>query len=69
LKQSKLRDAMTALNEAIQRDSNYAPAYTYRGKAYELQGDYANGIRDYQHALAIDPANQEARDSLRHLGR
>ena len=69
LKQSKLQDAMTALNEAIQRDSNYAPAYTYRGKTYELLGDYANGIRDYQHALAIDPANQEARDSLRHLGR
>ena len=39
--------AIRLFNEAIRRDPDYRPAYTFRGRAFELLGDLDSAIQDY----------------------
>lgn len=67
LKQGKLPDAMDTLNKAIQNDPRFANSYMYRGKVYELQGDTADAVKDYQRAVELDPTNPEATAALQQV--
>jgi predicted TPR repeat methyltransferase len=37
--------------------------YVYRGNVYEVSGDRASAAREYQKAVALNPANQTAREA------
>lgn len=57
-------DAFKELALAEQYDPNFEMTYVYRGGVYELGGDTASAVREYQHALAINPSNSAAREAL-----
>lgn len=57
-------DALRELALAEQYDPNFEMTYVYRGGVYELGGDNTTAIREYQHALAINPSNSAAREAL-----
>ena len=57
-------DALRELALAEQSDPNFEMTYVYRGGVYELGGDKATAIREYQHALAINPSNSAAREAM-----
>jgi Tfp pilus assembly protein PilF len=67
LKQGKYADAMETLNKAIQMDGRLATSYMYRGKVYELKGDTAAAVKDYQRAVELDPTNPEATAALQQV--
>jgi tetratricopeptide (TPR) repeat protein len=67
LKQGKYAEALDTLNSAIRIDSRLAIAYLYRGKVYELQGDTAAALKDYQRAVELDPTNPEATAALQQV--
>ena len=57
-------DALKELTLAEQLDPNFEMTYVYRGGVYELGGDRATAIREYQHALSINPSNSAAREAM-----
>ena len=67
LKQGKYTEAMDTLNRAIRMDGLLATSYMYRGKVYELQGDTAAAVKDYQRAVELDPTNPEATAALQQV--
>ena len=64
-KQKKNAEAMEALQKAVQLDPSFAMTYVYMGGVYQNMGDLADAIAQFKHALAIDPKNDAARESLR----
>jgi tetratricopeptide (TPR) repeat protein len=68
-KQNKLEEALNVLAQAEAIDAEIVQIYVNRGGVYQLQGNNAAAIAEYQHALAIDPSNRSAREALRRLGR
>lgn len=64
-KRSRWTEAEDALATAEKIDSNYEWIYVYRGNVYLNTTRYAEAIAEYEHALRIDPDNQEARENLR----
>ena len=60
-------DAITALNKAIELKPNYFWSRLNRAKAYAAIGKKEEARRDYQFALALDPENGEAKESLKML--
>ena len=67
-KQRRNQEALDALDTAERLNPRFAITYVYRGKLYEQSGDRAAAAREYQRALAIEPANAEALEGLRHVG-
>ncbi len=67
-KQRKLQEALNVLGRAEAIDPNIPQIYINRGGVFELQGNPAAAIKEYRHALAIDPANQAAHKALARLG-
>lgn len=63
-KQSKYAEALDALAEAEKRDPNYAPIYAYRGVIDFKSNRFADAIREYQHALQLDPTLDQAQLGL-----
>ena len=57
-------DALKELALAEQYDPNFEMTYVYRGGVYELGGNKATAIREYQHALSINPSNSAAREAM-----
>jgi tetratricopeptide (TPR) repeat protein len=53
--------AIAAYTEAIGREPKYAYAYIGRGDAYLLKGDLDRALLDYDHAVRLDPNNEEAK--------
>ena len=51
----KYDNAITDYNEALRLDPQYAPAYGYRGAAWDLKGDDARALTDFNEALRLDP--------------
>ena len=43
---------------------NFAMTYVYRGNVYEVSGDAGAAAQEYQHALALEPTNEAARQGL-----
>jgi tetratricopeptide (TPR) repeat protein len=64
-KQKKNTEAMEALQKAIQLDPSFSMTYVYLGGVYQNTGDLADAIAQFKHALAIDPKNDAAIESLR----
>ena len=60
-KQRRLQEALNVLARAEAIDPSITQIYINRGGVYELQGNAAAAIKEYQHALAVDPGNQAAR--------
>ena len=63
-KHSKYQEALIALARAEQIDPSFEMTYVYRGNIYEVAGNKVAAAAQYQHALALNPANQIARDAL-----
>ena len=63
-KQSKWQEALAALEQAEKIDPRFDVTYLYRGNIYEAAGDKAAAAAQYQRAIALNPANQAARDAL-----
>lgn len=68
-KQGRMDEALEALNRAELLDARYEMTHVYRGNVFEVQGDRAAAAREYQRALAINPGNQPARESLMRVSR
>jgi tetratricopeptide (TPR) repeat protein len=68
-KQQKYPDALDELTQAEKVDANYDVIYLYRGQIFELQGDRAAARQNYQHALQLNPQNQQAREALQRLSK
>ena len=58
------RHAIAAFSSSIERKSNFVYAYLGRAKAYNQSGNEERAKKDYETVLAIDPNNQEAKDTL-----
>ncbi len=68
-KQHKLAEALQALQTAQAIDPRVVQIYNNRGGVYELLGNAAAAIAEYQQALRLEPSNHTAREALRRLGR
>jgi hypothetical protein len=55
-------DAIAACSRLLQRNPNNAIAYSNRGLAYNLKGDYDRAYSDYDQAVRLDPNDATARD-------
>ncbi len=55
LREGKTKEALAALNLAIEADADNAEAFTTRGVAYFELKEYANALLDYQQALKLNP--------------
>ncbi|HLM97835.1 MAG TPA: tetratricopeptide repeat protein [Bryobacteraceae bacterium] len=64
-KQKKNAEAMAALQIALQLDPSFVMTYVYLGGVYQNGGDLADAIDEFKHALALDPKNEAALESLR----
>jgi tetratricopeptide (TPR) repeat protein len=53
----KLREAIDLLNEAIEKDPKYLPAYINRGVDESILGNYVAAIRDYSAVIKLSPGN------------
>jgi protein O-mannosyl-transferase len=64
-------DAMDALATAEKLDPTFARIYDYRGNIYLSTNRFMEAVKEYQHALALDPAlassQQHLRDALKKL--
>jgi tetratricopeptide (TPR) repeat protein len=63
-KHSKWEEALAALARAQQIDPNFEMTYVYRGKIFESVGNKTAAATQYQRALALNPLDSDARDSL-----
>jgi tetratricopeptide (TPR) repeat protein len=66
-RQSRWPEALEALNRAESLDRNYDMTYCYRAGVRAKTNDLAGALADYQHALALDPTNQLARQGLTYV--
>jgi Tfp pilus assembly protein PilF len=64
----KAKEAASDLDEAVQADSNSAPAWAARGAAYERLGDKAKAFTSYGRALVLRPGDEAARSGLARTG-
>jgi hypothetical protein len=63
-KHGKWQEALAALAQAEKIDPNFEMTYVYRGAIFEATGDKATAAAQYRRALAVNPLNPAARDSL-----
>jgi tetratricopeptide (TPR) repeat protein len=68
-KHNKFEEALAALAQAERIDPSFEMTYVYRGKIFETTGDKAAAASQYQRALALNPLNPDARDSLARVSR
>ncbi len=67
LRAGRLAEASDALDNAQRIDPGFAMTYAYRGYLDAARNDLTAAASEYQHALSLDPANEEAREGLAHL--
>lgn len=53
--QGRLKQAISAYDEALRLNPQYAKAYNNRGFAYDNLGQYQRAIQDYDEAIRLDP--------------
>lgn len=68
-KHSQWQDALSALAQAETLDPKFEMTYVYRGKIFQATGNNAAAAAQYQRALALNPANADARDGLAQVSR
>jgi tetratricopeptide (TPR) repeat protein len=64
-KQGKNAEALEALDTAIKLNPRYEMSYIYLGGVHLALKDPAAAAADFRRVLAMNPANQSARDGLR----
>ena len=57
LEQGKNAEALEALAMAAKVDPRFEMTYVYLGGVHQNMGDLPTAIRDFEHALAINPRN------------
>jgi tetratricopeptide (TPR) repeat protein len=57
VEQGKFQAAVSELDQAIKLDPNFAQAFAWRGRAYNLLGLYPQALSDLNEALEIDQKN------------
>jgi tetratricopeptide (TPR) repeat protein len=57
-------NAVASLNKAVALKTNFFWSRLSRAKAFEASGSNEDALKDYQYALLIDPANQEAKAAV-----
>jgi tetratricopeptide (TPR) repeat protein len=57
-------EAMDALATAEKLDPAFAAIYEYRGNIYLNTNRAADAVKEYQHALALDPTLESSRQNL-----
>lgn len=67
-REGRIGEALKMLNDAIEKDSDYSPAWSNRAVIRYLQGDVDAARSDAQTALRLDPYNAQARGLLGALG-
>jgi tetratricopeptide (TPR) repeat protein len=60
-------NALSALNKAVALKSNFLWSRLSRAKALEASGSNEDAVKDYEYALLIDPANQQASEGVARL--
>ena len=60
LKEGKLPEALSALQEAVAADPQSSLAYQRLGGAQLMSQDYASSIQSFQRAIGLDARNAEA---------
>jgi Flp pilus assembly protein TadD len=68
-KQKKFDEALQELSLAEAIDESIPQIFANRGGVYEMLGNRASAIKEYQHAVTLDPSNRQAREALRRIGR
>jgi tetratricopeptide (TPR) repeat protein len=63
-KQGKSKEALAALDTAIQLDPNFQPAWVYRGAVYGSSSQFEKAVEAYRQALALNPNDEGARRGL-----
>jgi len=63
-KAGRWSEALLALAAAERLDPNFADTYVYRGIVYFKTGQLLNARQEYEHALAIEPGNEQAAKDL-----
>lgn len=63
-KQGKAAESLEAYEHALKLDPNSDNAYVARGHWHAAAGELQAAMADYRRALALNPANQIARESL-----
>jgi len=63
-KQKKNLEALDALQRAQHIDPSFVMTYVYMGGVRQNMGDLGNAIASFRHALALDPHNEAAFQSL-----
>lgn len=63
-KQGKSKEALAALDTAIQLDPNFQPAWVYRGAVYGSSSQFEKAVEAYRQALALNPNDDGARRGL-----
>jgi tetratricopeptide (TPR) repeat protein len=59
--------ALSALNKAVALKSNFLWSRLSRARAFEAAGSSEEALKDYEYALLIDAANQQAREGVARL--
>ncbi len=63
-KSKRYGEALEAVEKSLGYDPNYEPALVYRGNIRLLTGDAAAAAEDFKRVLAMNPANEQARQGL-----
>jgi protein O-mannosyl-transferase len=63
-KHSRIDEALNVLDEADRVAPGYSMNYVYRGHIYHQRGNVASAVEQYERAVAVDPGNDVARESL-----
>ena len=67
LEQEKLDEAYRMFHMAVQIRPTMARGYFFRGKIYELRGDYTRALDQYDQAISLAPAYSEANEAYESL--
>jgi lipoprotein NlpI len=72
-KAGKYASALSCLDEAIEADPDYVPAWGNKGIVLRMMGSFENAVEEYDHVLELDPGSAYAWNNkgvaLRNLGR
>ena len=63
-RQEKYASSLRYAQKALRRDPYYAPAYYWRGRAYEARNKWLESANEYRAALLIDQDYDAARRAL-----
>ena len=67
LREGRIAEALQAIDVAEEQDSKRADLHAARGRVLRAAGELSEALTEFQNALKLDPASQEALDGLASL--